>query len=94
MRRVQPLRLKLLVPMALTMLAPTSSKADDTDIQKDHIQTLVNQANDMKDALGGDLVNAMSLGGLSFVTLGAKAPALLDERLADQAGAGQGGVAP
>ena len=77
MRRV-PLRLQLLALMALTSLAPKSGKADDIDIQKAHIQALADQANAIGNDLGGDLVNAMSIGGLSFLTIGSNSPALKD----------------
>src|SRR5260370_16951338 len=76
MKRVPLLRLKLLALVVLTLLAPKSGKADDIDIQKAHVQALAEQANALGNDLGG-LVNAMSLGGLSFVvTIGSKAPAL------------------
>jgi hypothetical protein len=73
MIRVTLLRLKLLGLMALLLLAPFSSKADDTDTQKDHVQLLANQAKSTKDNLGDDVVNIMSLGGLNFMSFGDKA---------------------
>ena len=61
---------------ALLLLAPMVGKADEFDDQKNHLQQLVDQANSIKDNLGSDLVNALSLGGAAFVTLGDKADLL------------------
>jgi hypothetical protein len=60
------------------LLPVITLKADDFDTQKNHLQQLIDQANNLKDNLGPDLVNAMSLGAASFVTLGDKAVFLND----------------
>jgi len=74
MRRL-PLPLQL--PAVLALLAPGMGRADDIDIQKAHIQALIDQAKAMQDDLGGDLVNAMSLGGISLM-FGMGSPDLKD----------------
>jgi len=78
MRKASLLPIKLLLPTVLALLAPYPNKADDFTTQKDHIQALVNLANSSSDNLGTDLVNANSLGGLAFLTLGLKGNAFGD----------------
>jgi len=62
--------------IVLALLTSRPGKADDTTTQKDHVQTLVDSANSASDNLGGDLVNANSLGGLAFLTFGLKGDVL------------------
>lgn len=61
---------------AILLLPLIAVRADDIDDQKNHLQLLIDQANALKDNLGTDLVNAMSLGGAEFVTLGDKGTVL------------------
>src|SRR5215472_13620236 len=65
---------RLLTTMLLLPLIAV--RADVFDDQKNHLQQLIDQANTLKDNLGTDLVNAMSLGGAAFVTLGDMAAVL------------------
>jgi hypothetical protein len=61
---------------ALLLLAPIVGRADEFDDQKNHLQLLIDQADNVKDNLGADLVNALSKDGAQFVTLGDKADLL------------------
>ena len=70
--RTQKNTVQSLLSTALLLLPLIALKADDIDDQKDHLQQLIDQASSLKDNLGTDLVNAMSLGGAEFVTLGDK----------------------
>jgi hypothetical protein len=60
----------------MLLLPLIAVRADVIDDQKDHLQQLIDQADTLKDNLGTDLVNAMSLGGAAFVTLGDNAAVL------------------
>jgi hypothetical protein len=70
--RTQKNTVQSLLSTALLLLPVMTLKADDIDDQKNHLQQLIDQASSLEDSLGTDLVNAMSLGGVEFVTLGDK----------------------
>src|SRR5215469_5250548 len=63
--------------MALLLLAPIISRADEFDDRKNHLQRLIDLANSVKDQLGPNLVGALSKGGAQFVLLGDKADLLM-----------------
>jgi hypothetical protein len=63
--------------IALLVVAPLVSRADELDDRKNHLRQLFDLANGVKDNLGTDLVNALSKGGAQFVLLGDKADLLM-----------------